>query len=203
MFHKIIRDEDVGFENKELNNPTKRIGARGIVLKGNRIALFYKRNKNEYKLPGGKVEDGESLEEAFKREVLEETGCKVNILSKLGITEEFKGNENFYQISHIFLAEVVEDTKHLHLSEKEQVDGAALFWVSLDEAIEKVENCFDNLKPSPHSKGTNVYATKFIVKRDLSILQYYKLIQEKIYTKNQITWNALTSITNIKLRLLF
>lgn len=176
MLHVTVRDEDIGFENKELNNPRKRIGARGIVLKGNRIALFYKKNENEFKLPGGGVEDGENLEEAFCREVLEETGCKVKIISKLGTTEEFKSIENFYQLSHVFFAEVIEDTKQLHLTEKESAEGAELLWVTLDEAIEKVNNCFDNLKPSPYDNQENVYSTKFIIKRDLAILNYFKSI---------------------------
>lgn len=174
MLHKIIKDEDIGFKNKELINPKKRIGARGIVLKDDKIALFYKKTKNEYKLPGGGVESGENIEDAFKREVLEETGCRVNIISKLGTTEEFKGIKNFYQLSHVFLADVVEDTKQLHLTEKESAEGAELIWVSLDEAIEKLKNCFNNLKPSPYDMQENVYSTKFIIKRDLSILNYFK-----------------------------
>lgn len=174
MLHKTIKDEDIGFENKELNNPIKRIGARGIVLNGDKIALFYKKNKNEYKLPGGGVEDGENLEEAFCREVLEETGCKVSIISKLGTTEEFKGVSNFYQLSHVFYAKVTEDTRQLHLTEEEAAEGAELLWLSLDEAIEKVQNCFGNLKPSPYDEKCNVYSTKFIIKRDLSILNYFK-----------------------------
>ena len=174
MLHEIIKDENIGLKNKELKNPRKRIGARGVVVKGNKVALFYKRHKNEYKLPDGGVEDGEDLEQAFCREVLEETGCKVNIISKLGITEEFKGASNFYQLSHVFFAEVVEDRKQLDLTEKERVEGGELLWVPLDEAIEKVKNCFDNLKPSPYDEQEDVYSTKFVIKRDLSILNYFK-----------------------------
>ena len=47
-----------------------------------KIAIFYKSNKNEYKLPGGGMENDENPEEAFKREVLEETGCVVEIVNK-------------------------------------------------------------------------------------------------------------------------
>ena len=62
MLHSIIKDEDIGYINKDLQNPRKRIGARGIVLKDNKIALFYKKNMNEYKLPGGGVDENEEYE---------------------------------------------------------------------------------------------------------------------------------------------
>ena len=176
MLHSIIKDEDIGYTNKDLNNPRKRIGARGIILKNDKIAIFYKKNKNEYKLPGGGVEDGENLEDGFKREVLEETGCVVKIQKKLGITEEFKGIANFYQLSHVYLAEVIEDTHKLNLTEKEKSEGAELLWTTLEQAISLVKNCFDKIKPSTYDEQENVYATKFIIKRDLSILEYYKSI---------------------------
>ncbi|MGN1201559.1 MAG: NUDIX hydrolase [Candidatus Caccovivens sp.] len=179
MFQKMIKDEDIGLENKALHNPIKRFGARGIVLKDDKIALFHKKNKNEYKLPGGGIENGESPEDAFIREVLEETGCVIKIISKLGTIEEFKGHTNFYQLSHVFLAEVVKDTKKLHVTEKEKAEGAELLWMSFDDAIKTINNCFDNLKPSPFDKDENVYATKFIIKRDASILNYYKSLIKK------------------------
>ena len=38
---------------------------------------FNKKKKNEYKLPGGGIDYGETPNEAFIREALEETGCKI------------------------------------------------------------------------------------------------------------------------------
>lgn len=129
---------------------------------------------NEYKLPGGGVDENEEYEDAFKREVLEETGCRVNIIAKLGITEEFKGNTNFYQISHVYLSTVIDDTHKIQITKKEEAEGGQLLWVSLDEAIELVRNSFDKVKPSTYDKEEDVYSTKFVIKRDLIILEYYK-----------------------------
>jgi len=54
-----------------------RIGCAGIIKKGE-FVLMGVRNKNPNKgkwiIPGGKVEYGETLESALKREILEETG---------------------------------------------------------------------------------------------------------------------------------
>ena len=56
----IIKDSDIGYEGSELNNPRIRYASRGIVIKGNKIAILNKANKNEFKLPGGGIEDNET-----------------------------------------------------------------------------------------------------------------------------------------------
>ena len=59
-----ITDEDIGEVSKDMNNPRLRLGARGIVIREDgKIAIFNKSNKNEYKLPGGGIEDDENPEE--------------------------------------------------------------------------------------------------------------------------------------------
>ena len=71
-----LTDTDIGEKYIETENPQLRLASRGIVIRyDGKIAVFNKSNKNEYKLPGGGVEDDEIPEETFKREVLEETGC--------------------------------------------------------------------------------------------------------------------------------
>ena len=53
--------------------------AGGIVWKKekphNKIALVHRHKHNDWSLPKGKVDTGETWEEAALREVLEETGC--------------------------------------------------------------------------------------------------------------------------------
>lgn len=167
---KIITDEDFGLESIPFNNPKIRYGARGIVLNNNKIALFNKTKKNEYKLPGGGIDEGESPEEAFKREVLEETGCEVEIIEKLGTIEEHKTHDNFKQISHVFVSKVINDTYKLNLTQKEQDEGSNLVWVSLQEAYDLIDGCYDKLQASEYE---NLYHSRFIVLRDKNILKYY------------------------------
>ena len=103
-----ITDKDFGMEFCDMENPKLREGSRGIVIREDgKIAIFNKTNKNEYKLPGGGIEEGENPEDAFYREVAEETGCKVEIIKCLGITEEYKYKNNFKQISYIFVSKVI------------------------------------------------------------------------------------------------
>lgn len=166
-----ITDNDIGENYIEINNPKTRLGARGIVIRDDgKIAIFNKTNKNEYKLPGGGIENDETPEEAFKREVLEETGCIVEIIEKLGITEEYKGQSNFKQISNVFYGKVIEDTKQLHITQKEKDEGAKLLWETPQKALKLITECYDKLVKSDYE---SVYATKFVVLRDRKILEYY------------------------------
>lgn len=166
-----ITDKDFGLESFSLESPKLRKGARGIVIRedGN-IAIFNKSYKNEYKLPGGGIEENENPENAFYREVLEETGCKVEITDCLGITEEYKCKNNFKQISYIYTSKVIEDTKKLDLTQKEKDEGATLIWVKPERALDLITDCMDKLKDS---KYEDVYATRFVVLRDRKILEYY------------------------------
>ena len=168
----IIKDEDVGYDKVEsMKNPRIRYAARGIVInQNNEIAIFNKANKNEYKLPGGGIEGDEEPEEAFKREVLEETGCKVDIVDYLGTIEEHKSKDNFKQINHVFVGKVIEDTYQFGFTEKEKDEGARLLWTDIDNGLKFITDCFDKIK---ESKYESIYHTKFIVYRDRKILEYY------------------------------
>lgn len=54
---------------------------------------------------GGKVEKGETIEEAAKREMKEEAGIEVDLFEKIGILDfEFQGNPEILEV-HIFRAE--------------------------------------------------------------------------------------------------
>jgi len=170
-----INDKNLGLEEFKINDECKiRYGSRGIIVDQNgNIAIFNKRSKNEYKLPGGGLKEGEKPEEAFIREIMEETGCEIEITDYLGLAIEEKGQTNFKQISYVFVARVLNNTECLHLTEKERDEDAIVMWVSLEEAIELVNGCINNLVGS---KYDDLYRSLFMVKRDSEILNYYKEI---------------------------
>lgn len=165
-----LTDKDFGIEPKEMTNCRLRVAARGIVMREDRkIAIQNKSNKNEYKLIGGGMEENEDPIIAFKREVLEEAGCEIEVIEQIGITEEYKSLQNLKQISNIFIAEVTNDTHELNLTKKEKSEGAKLLWVDPREALELITNCYDKLLPSEYD---DVYDTRFVVLRDRKILEY-------------------------------
>ena len=77
-----------------------------VILKDNEILLLHRIKKNWYELPGGKIDDNESEEEADIREIKEELLCDVEIVKKVG-TKDFE--EDGYTMGYVwFLAKVKE-----------------------------------------------------------------------------------------------
>ena len=88
---------------KDLDKYRIRRAARGVLVWGNKIALLNVTKYNYHKLPGGGIEEGESKEEAFKREILEETGANCEIKNYAGVTIEYREEYKLLQISYVFL----------------------------------------------------------------------------------------------------
>lgn len=172
---KKITDEDFGNENKSMVEPRQRFGARGIVFNDEgKIAILFKKAKNEYKLIGGGIDEDEDPTKAFKREVLEETGCLVDIDDCLGTIIEQKSYDNFMQTSYIYVSHIIKNTGETHLTNQEIGEESVCLWLNINEAMDKIKECEDNLIASVYEGNMSVYHTKFIVRRDYEILKYYK-----------------------------
>ena len=139
----IVKITDSDFNIKEKNNIEEaiiRFGARGIVLNDEvKIAIIHKVNKNEYKLPGGGIDENEDAKIAFKRECEEEIASKVKILKILGTAEEYKSQENFKQLSFVFVAKKILEYKENNLTEKERNEGTEYLWLDKLDALEKMK----------------------------------------------------------------
>lgn len=91
-----------------------RVVVGAVIEKDNCILLGQKaKNRgpypNQWHIPGGGIENHETLETALRREILEETGLDINILDKLLPYEDFTTDsygEPIHYIFHMFLASV-------------------------------------------------------------------------------------------------
>jgi 8-oxo-dGTP diphosphatase len=108
------------------HNPTPTVDA--ILQKGSKV-LMVKRGKDPFKgmlaLPGGFVNEGETVEEAMKREVTEETSLEVEPIDILGVYSDPHRDPRMHTMTVVFIAIVVGG------KEKARDDASSLEWVDL------------------------------------------------------------------------
>ncbi len=82
-----------------------------LVIKEDKVLLVKRGcepSKGFYSLPGGAIELGESIEEALKREVLEETGLSIEILNLYTVTSyverDCEGRVKYHYVIIVYLA---------------------------------------------------------------------------------------------------
>lgn len=114
------------------------VGCGAFIINDKGELLLQLRNKapeKEYwSIPGGRVELFETFEEAVKREVKEETGVEVEIISLLGICDHIIKNEERHWVSPSYLCKIVEGEPQI-LEPTKLLD---MKWFSLDKLPEKI-----------------------------------------------------------------
>lgn len=158
------RSLGVGAHTERFDVPyTLRKTARVILRNASdQIAVQHLQNYNFHKLPGGGVEVGESLEDALKREVLEEVGCDCTIDTPIGMTIEYRTFEGILQISYCYSATVVSTIGIPKLEAGEIAEGQTTLWLDPKVALEKVQQDVPG-KPEGH----------FILAREQAFLREY------------------------------
>lgn len=62
-----------------------RVSVSALIFKGERVLLAHRRAIDWWNLPGGAVDPGETVDEALRREVREETGLEVEVGQLVGV----------------------------------------------------------------------------------------------------------------------
>ncbi len=88
--------------------PTRPVTVDCVVFEGDAVVLIKRGHepfKDHYALPGGFVELNETVEDACKRETLEETGLGVRNLKPVGVYSEPSRDTFRHTVAVAFLAE--------------------------------------------------------------------------------------------------
>ena len=113
------------------NLPVPTLGVSGIVFNNQKQILLIQRNQPPamgfWSIPGGKLEAGESLVEACRREVKEETGLDTEVKNIVAVIE--RRVEGFHYVIIDYLALLVDGENTQPIP---QSDVSEAKWVSLE-----------------------------------------------------------------------
>jgi 8-oxo-dGTP diphosphatase len=115
------------------------LAAGGIVLRQEEtplIAVVRLRKRNEWVLPKGKLDDGETPRDAAEREVLEETGHDVSVHEFLGTLVYESGGR--FKVVHYWRMETSGGPSHELMDDIRAVD-----WLPLDAAVERLSRAYE------------------------------------------------------------
>ncbi|WP_066498882.1 NUDIX hydrolase [Bradyrhizobium macuxiense] len=115
------------------------LAAGGIVLRRDtppRFAVVRLRKRNEWVLPKGKLDDGETARAAAEREVLEETGHAVDVREFLGTLVYDSGGRS--KVVHYWRMEAGDKPVRELMSDVKEVD-----WLPLDDALARLSRGYE------------------------------------------------------------
>ncbi|WP_339179344.1 NUDIX domain-containing protein [Paenibacillus sp. FSL R5-0701] len=158
-----ITDSDFIGGALEFMDTASRYASRGVLVDDKlHVAMMYMSKINLYKLPGGGIDQGEEIRDAFLREIKEETGYEAEIIYELGYVEEHKKKNNFMQHSYCFVAKAHSRVSDAMLTESGAQFGMIVEWMTFDKALEVMNSseiiCDD-------------YSTQFMIVREKAILE--------------------------------
>ncbi len=119
----------------------KHLGVYGLVEKGNKILMIKKSRgpyEGMYDLPGGRMEEGEKIEDALQREFMEEVDCKIEEMSLIGEIEDSLmyqhprlAETNFQHSGTYYSVSLLEDSKIKNTPDGHDSLGAE--WIDLED----------------------------------------------------------------------
>jgi len=168
LFDEVYYRNDKNLLDFDNSNIILRNAVRAVIMSGNKILMAHLEKTDEYKFPGGGRNENETIEDAVKREVLEEVGYKViKINEKIGTITEYavaqEGRNNIFKmISEYYSVEIENKQLEQNLDEYEKELLFKPCWIEIKKAFEI------NLERSKKGKTTPGINRETIALRKLS-----------------------------------
>ena len=131
-------------EEQTYRNPTPTVDA--IIEKDSKILLIKRKNepyKDYLALPGGFVNVGETVENAAKREVKEETSINIELIDILGVYSDPNRDPRGQIMSTVFIGEIAPSNDTINVMAQD--DAVGIQWISLNEIDDRIFG-FDHRK---------------------------------------------------------
>lgn len=75
-----------------MKNNLFKIAVRALIIKGSKVFLLHRRDYDMWELPGGGMDNKETIEQALKREIKEETNLIIKPLRLVGVYHNYREN---------------------------------------------------------------------------------------------------------------
>jgi len=114
------------------------VGVGALIMRDDKILLIqraYPPSVGRWSIPGGLVEIGESIWNACKREIAEETSLEIDLIGILDINEMIQRDKRGEIVYHYVLIGFLAKCN----SEEVEIDSESMdwCWVTIDEALKK------------------------------------------------------------------
>ncbi len=159
-----LDDKSVGLPEHEPITPHKsRVTARAVLLDDDGKIGFTCVGQTFFMTPGGGVDDGELIETTLRRELIEEAGYEVDIISPLGRVVEDRQWGNFHQVDFYYLCRTKKFVGTAPTEGEIEKDIKTVWFRDFDEALAAIQ--------SSHSVFVEEYKEPFFIMRDCIALR--------------------------------
>jgi ADP-ribose pyrophosphatase YjhB (NUDIX family) len=118
--------------------PIVTVGGLLFDAAGNVLLVRTRKWSGKWGIPGGKVDYGETLEQAFRREIREETGLELRE-ARLVLTQEAVEHPEFFRKRHFVLVNFFGRVAGTRPAIRLNHEGADYFWGPLDDVLDDAE----------------------------------------------------------------